>query len=135
MGDFMYCKMCGKENKDGSHFCKGCGTCLDVESSAQPKTYPQQHVQPVQTQPTVVCIKEKNQIPLEYNPISAWGYFGYQLLFSLPIAGFICLIVCSFNSNINLRNFARSYWCIYVIILIAVLVFGGLTGSLILGLE
>ena len=41
-----------------------------------------------------------------------WAYVGWQLLFSIPLVGFILLIVFSFdNSNLNRRNFARSYWC------------------------
>ena len=54
---------------------------------------------------------EHNNIPAEYRPISMWGYFGYQLLFSIPVVGFIMLIICSFSRNINKRNFARSYFC------------------------
>ena len=55
----------------------------------------------------------ENYIPEEYTPISMWGYFGYSLLFSIPIVGLICIIVFSFGGsrNINLRNFARSYFC------------------------
>ncbi len=56
-------------------------------------------------------------IPAEYAPISMWGYFGYELLFSIPCIGLICLIVFAISSkNVNLRNFARSYFC-YLIIL------------------
>ena len=29
----------------------------------------------------------ENYIPEEYTPISMWGYFGYSLLFSIPIVG------------------------------------------------
>ena len=56
-------------------------------------------------------------IPEEYRPISMWGYFGYQLLFSIPCVGFILLLVFSFGGtkNVNLRNFARSYFCIVII--------------------
>ncbi len=52
-------------------------------------------------------------IPEEYRPISMWGYVGYMLVFSLPIAGLISLIIFAFGGtkNINLRNFARSYFC------------------------
>ena len=56
-----------------------------------------------------------------YNtPISMWGYFGYQLLFAIPCIGFICLIIFSFGgtNNINLRNFARSHFCLLIIALI-----------------
>ena len=65
-------------------------------------------------------------IPEEYRPISMWGYFGYEILFSIPVIGFILLLVFSFGGakNYNLRNFARSYFCyaILVIILFAVLI-------------
>jgi hypothetical protein len=47
----------------------------------------------------------ENNIPFEYKPISMWGYFGYQILFSIPIIGFILLLVFSFggtqNKNLN----------------------------------
>ena len=70
-------------------------------------------------------------IPREYKPISAWGYFGYNLLFSIPIVGFICLIIFSLNSsNINRRSYARSFFIIYLLIaivfLISILFFGGI---------
>lgn len=62
-------------------------------------------------------------IPEQYRPISAWGYFGYNILFALPIVGFILLIVFSFsNENINRRNYARSYFCMLAIMLIIVAV-------------
>ena len=63
-------------------------------------------------------------IPEKYRPISAWGYFGYNLLFLIPIAGFILLIVFSFdNSNINHRNYARSYFCALLLAIIIIVVF------------
>jgi len=73
----------------------------------------------------------------QYRPISMWGYFGYQLLFSIPVVGFIFLIIYSASdANINRRNFARSYWCVLIVaIIITVLVFvlGG--ASVLEGLE
>jgi uncharacterized membrane protein len=77
-------------------------------------------------------MEEQNNIPSQYKPLGAWAYFGYSLLFSLPLVGFILLIVFSFNDdNINRRNFARSYWCallvgiiIGVILIILAAVFG-----------
>ncbi len=61
-----------------------------------------------------------NNIPSEYRPISAWGYVGYQLLFAIPIIGFIFLLVYALGgtTNINVRNFARSYFCIFLLSLI-----------------
>ena len=44
----------------------------------------------------------------KYKPLSPWAYFGYNILFSIPIIGFILLIVFSFsNDNINRRNYAN----------------------------
>ena len=65
-----------------------------------------------------------NNIPEEYRPISMWGYFGYELLFSIPCVGFILLLVFSFGGtkNKNLRNFARSYFCLMIIIIILFLI-------------
>lgn len=74
---------------------------------------------------------DSSNIPREYKPISAWGYFGYNILFSIPLVGLICLIIFSFDSsNINRRSYARSFFIIYLIIailfLISILFFGGL---------
>lgn len=49
------------------------------------------------------------EIPSEYRPLSPWAYFGYNILFCIPIVGLILLIIYSFNNeNINRRNYARS---------------------------
>ena len=62
-------------------------------------------------------------LPNEYKPLGAWTYFGYQLLFAVPLVGLIFLIVFSFdNSNINRRNFARSYWCSYILAAIFIII-------------
>lgn len=66
---------------------------------------------------------KENNIPNNYKPLSAWAYFGYSFLFTLPLIGFILLIVFSFNnSNINRRNFARSYWCSLLVAVIIVVI-------------
>lgn len=74
--------------------------------------------------------KEKAaQLPSEFRPLGAWSYFGYTILFSLPIIGFISLIICACNgSNINRRSFARSYFCGFLIILIVAVVVGIIMG-------
>lgn len=68
-------------------------------------------------------INSLNNIPEEYRPISMWGYFGYQLLFSIPCVGFVVLLVFAFGGakNINLRNFARSYFCFLIVMVVLVL--------------
>lgn len=62
------------------------------------------------------------QLPREYRPLSPWAYFGYSILFSIPFIGFICLIVFALSGdNINRRNFARSFFCIYAVVIILVI--------------
>ena len=67
--------------------------------------------------------EEIDRLPDKYRPLGAWGYFGYQLLFSIPLVGFICLIVFALSDgNINRRSFARSYFCFTVIVAVIVVI-------------
>ena len=60
-------------------------------------------------------------IPAEYTPISMWGYFGYTILFNIPIIGWICIIIFALTAqNLNLRNFARSQFCVFIIWLVLI---------------
>ena len=61
--------------------------------------------------------EEIKQLPDKYKPLGAWRYFGYNILFSIPIVGIICLIVfaCS-GRNVNRRSYARSFFCVFIII-------------------
>ncbi|MBR4768038.1 MAG: hypothetical protein IK088_03575 [Lachnospiraceae bacterium] len=64
----------------------------------------------------------------KYAPLGAWAYFGLTVLFSIPVVGLVFLVIFSINgSNINRRNFARSYWCVLVLlaIIIAILFLTG----------
>ena len=52
-------------------------------------------------------------IPKAYQPISAWGYVGWDILFAIPVVGFIILLVfaCGGTSNIN-----RKKYCVLTLI-------------------
>lgn len=64
-----------------------------------------------------------------FRPMSPWGYFGYSLLFSIPLIGLVLLIVFSLNNeNINRRNYARSFF-IGVLIAAVILLILTLTGA------
>lgn len=100
----MKCTSCGADIKEGASFCATCGTPVPVNN------------------PTPVTNVTNNynnnfNIPLEYKPISMWGYVGYNLLFAIPLVGFILMIVfsCGGSNNINVKNYARSYLCIIII--------------------
>ena len=75
---------------------------------------------------------EKNvmkKMPHKYRPLGAWKYFWLNVLFSIPVIGFIFLIVfaCS-GKNINRRSYARSFFCgliIGLIVLAVIVVVGG----------
>ena len=78
--------------------------------------------------------KQKN-IPEEYQPISMWGYFGYEILFSIPCVGIIALLIFAFGGtkNQNLKNFARSYFCFMLILFVLyfILIMSGTAISLV----
>lgn len=53
----------------------------------------------------------------DYTPIKMWGYFWYNILFAIPLIGLIFILVFSFGGTkkINLRNYARSFFCWLII--------------------
>ena len=115
----MNCPNCGAPVEAGEVFCKNCGAQLKNSAATAPKQFE-----------TAAPIR----IPAQYNPLGAWGYVGYSLLFSIPFVGFICLLIFSFNdSNLNRRSYARSYWCgllLALIIMIVLAVIGVTTNSI-----
>lgn len=88
------------------------------------------YTQSTYTAPPIYINNSSNDIPSEYKPLGPWAYFGYMWLFSIPCVGFIVLLVFALGGakNINLRNFARSYFCmiLLIVILYAILLIIGL---------
>ena len=80
-------------------------------------------------------MSDNNNIPEKYRPITMWGYFGLEILFSIPIVGFIFLVVYALGGtrNVNKKNFARSYFCFVIIFVViaAIFVATGLVGQVI----
>ena len=122
----MICRHCGATVRDGAQFCGVCGKSLDMYDATVRAAPSAQSAPAAPAAPSVVVTPViNNTVPLEYRPISAWGYFGYSLLFAIPLVGFICLIIFSFdNSNINRRNYARSFWCALLVVVIIMVVVG-----------
>lgn len=136
----MICKLCGVENEEGAVFCTNCGAQMENQVQAEPAPAVQPQPQPQPQQVPQWGYAPAPALPEKYKPLSAWAYFGYQLLFSIPLVGFILLIVFSLSSegNINRRNFARSYWCaalvgviIAIVMVILILVLGGSFAALV----
>lgn len=120
----MFCNNCGKNVNEGEEFCPNCGT--PMMDGQQPNQFSGQ-----QTGQQIYVTQPQQEIPptpygqdprFDYTPISMWGYFGYQILFSIPCIGFILLLVFSFGGtrNINVRNFARSYFCYLIVMAVLV---------------
>ena len=121
----MNCPSCGTENPEGTKFCAGCGTNLQNQAPtntytppAQPQyAAPQQYYAAPTTPPTTPTIPE------EYKPIGAWMYFLWNIVFSIPLVGLVLLIVfsCGGTSNINLRNYARSFFCALLVAVVFII--------------
>lgn len=103
----MICPTCGAELPENAASCTFCGTAFAC------------HTPPAPVQPAFHPVSPAPENKL----LGPWAYFGLQLLFSIPIVGFVLLIVFSLdNSNLNRRNFARSYWCGLIVgLIIAIL--------------
>lgn len=118
----MFCEKCGARNSDNSMYCEECGAPL----TGQPK-----RAWTDSSNSTSNVQYVRNEVSEDYKPIGMWGYLGYEILFSIPLVGFILLLVFSFGGtrNINLRNFARSYFCL-LIIAVVVILFVALVGGI-----
>ncbi len=102
-----------------------------------PQQYNPGNVQPYNpVQPPVTYnvlnrpLTEKD-LPEELKPIGPWGYFGFNILFSLPLIGVILLFVFALGgtSKVNLRNYARSFFCNLIIVIILLIILSA-TGTL-----
>ena len=62
-------------------------------------------------------------IPTSHKPISPWGYIGYSFLYAIPVIGFIVWLCNALGAkNKNVKNFARAYFCAFVLAIILALV-------------
>ena len=134
-----FCTKCGFKLEDHYLVCPNCGCAVEEPAKAAPvsqpapQPVPQPYAAPSRTAPVAAA-----DLPDQYKPLSPWAYFGLNLLFAVPIVGFIFLIVFSFKkTNINRRNYARSFFCalliaaaVFITFLLVMLVLGKSTGFL-----
>ena len=152
--DMLFCKECGAplQGQGGAKSSNAAGGSGNGgnDTPVQPKSQPSYQQQNYQQQAnyqqpqsqvvyhqqppvqTVYAGFDENNIPEEYKPISMWGYFGYELLFAIPLVGFIVLLVFAFGGtrNKNLKNFARSYFCAMIVSVIIIVILAFVLGGL-----
>lgn len=120
-GLIMNCPKCNAILEDGAKFCHACGANIEapvVETPVAPTP-----VAPAPAAPQVKVV-EKPYVPDEYQPLRPWTYFWLNVLFAIPVVGFVFLIIFSFaGGNINRRNYARSYWCPLLILAVIAVIF------------
>ena len=109
----MKCTQCGTENPQGTSFCSSCGAPLPKEENGTDLFTGAQQTPAPAPQP------QQTVIPDNYKPISPIGYVGYMVLFSIPLIGFIMLLVFAFGgSNKNVKNYARGTLILMIIIVV-----------------
>ncbi len=111
----MKCTHCGNDIADNCTVCPNCGAGV---SAAQAPVYTAPAT-PKNTEMTA------DQLPEKFKPMGAWSYFGHSLLFSIPVVGFILLLVFALGGtkNINKRNYARSFFCGYILVAIIAIIY------------
>ena len=127
-----FCEKCLREVAEGEVLCAECAAeempttetpaAPVQESDGAPQFRPQFVAPPApRTAETPFRVPlRQEQLPPAFKPLGAWAYFGYSLLFAIPLVGFIVLLVMALGGteNVNLRNYARSYFCAYLVCLL-----------------
>lgn len=109
----MNCPNCNAPLAENEQFCTACGTQLTVNAPAAP----------VVPTPPVQKTMTKEDLPSQFRVLSPWAYFGLQILYGIPVVGFIFLLIHTFSSaNLNRRSFARSYWCALILVAVVAIV-------------
>lgn len=131
----MHCENCGAESPGNGQYCMNCGARLYAtrlitpnssssgkggESAVPPSPAPQPSSQPQYTayDPSLGLATPETGIhyspPPYYDarrePLSVWGFMWTFLLGSIPLIGFVVLLVWAFSDSVNFnrRNYARA---------------------------
>ncbi|MBR6513420.1 MAG: hypothetical protein IKT46_01170 [Clostridia bacterium] len=127
----MYCSQCGTRLDQRTGICPNCGLEHEIpnniphikENPTPDNTYQSHNQQyyyqssgewssPEYTYPNHRAAITEEELPAQYKPLGTFSYVLLMLLYSLPLVGFIFLIIHSLDeSNINRRNYARATFC------------------------
>ncbi len=102
-----FCENCGSPVGELDYACKNCGAPVRNTRTNAPAPAP------AATPYTAPVMPQSAEPPKgsPYAVLSSWGFVGSFLLISIPIAGFIIMIVWAAGGTINhnRRNLARGY--------------------------
>ncbi|MBR1860618.1 MAG: zinc-ribbon domain-containing protein [Lachnospiraceae bacterium] len=116
-----FCKNCGAAITPGAKFCKSCGMPVSDENGVNVTPQQAHFTQPA---PVNVTIQQEplteKTLPDKFKPIGMWQYFWLDVLFAVPIVGFVFLIIFAVGGggNVNRKYFARSKFCVLILVLI-----------------
>ncbi len=149
----MRCSRCGADNSQGARYCIKCGEELASRNNLMGGQNPSNSMGNGKIPPQNAVPRSANfgngfyagnagasigqVIPdynpsLDYRPLGMWTYFGYDILFAIPLVGQIILIIfaCGGTKNVNLRNYARSKFCLLIVFFAIFLLLMALGGGL-----
>ena len=127
-----FCEHCLKEIEEGT-LCVECAAANPVSGEAEAVVShsetgaPQFHPQFMAPPPPPVSEPKRFEIPLTVSqlpaylkPLGAWGFFGYGLLFLIPLGGWIFTLVFALGgtTRVCLKNYARAVLLVWLFTLV-----------------
>lgn len=120
-----FCQYCGSSMDENSSFCQSCGKSQTAAAPAAPQSSYSAPTSTYSSPSSYSATSSYSPYSTGYNPMQAakdapltvGQYIGMFILSSLPLIGFILLLVWAFSgdTNTNKKNYARAILIIGII--------------------